>query len=684
MQFKKILRLGVFLFLSTSLLFPVYGDDKINEIDTIRAELFFIKDKNSPIYVKNKQKLQKIITKNKIDYSSYARFTDVHRLISEQKYNSAIYELNELIELGFEVSKCNELLGDISFKMQNPPKKTAQYFKLAIKYDSDNQEALYKLAKLYLKENKNILAIEYLKETIEKTEDCNFLNEIKGLILNNITPQNKYEANNLYEALASVYLKLGQKNKSYNALSKAIQINPRDMYLKYYLAGMLFEDKENDHALALLDSILSENSKDSQIKNLKAKILSKKGYIQEAEQEYFDILNDYPYSKQARYGIYKIYEDKLALDEIIRKVYLKDESFNPTLSDIYTFSNFLREMEDYKGAEIFDKFAKNIEKTEQEKLRLLKEQELKKQKEEQEKKEKELFAKKQKEELLKKQENEKKEAAKVIAKKEQAKKDLAKKKTIKKEASKKVVKIETPKEIIKPRQAKKTIFPKSKKYQELEQVAKKYLNLQPKTAQNYVAAANTYKQMEEQEIALKYYREAMKLDPTNSDIHYSIGLVQLELNRTKEAKISLQKAINLDEQNTKAKNLLVFVNQKIITEAINDAYGYYESGNYVSAFEIIDNKIKEYPKNAQLYYYRGLICSAMERNAAAIIDFQKAIEFDPSYYMAYYQLGKAYEKIRDERSALVAYEQFLSIEPDEKDLIEEIQQKVISLGAKYY
>ena len=71
-------------------------------------------------------------------------------------------------------------------------------------------------------------------------------------------------------------------------------------------------------------------------------------------------------------------------------------------------------------------------------------------------------------------------------------------------------------------------------------------------------------------------------------------------------------------------------------------------------------------------------------SAENAIDFQKAIEFDPSYYMAYYQLGKAYEKIRDERSALVAYEQFLSIEPDEKDLIQEIQQKVISLGAKYY
>ena len=47
---------------------------------------------------------------------------------------------------------------------------------------------------------------------------------------------------------------------------------------------------------------------------------------------------------------------------------------------------------------------------------------------------------------------------------------------------------------------------------------------------------------------------------------------------------------------------------------------------------------------------------------------QKSIELDASNYMSFYQLGKAYEKINDERNALVAYERFLSTEPDEKEL----------------
>lgn len=673
MQFKKILRLGVFLFLLISLLnCNVFAVEKINEIDTIRAELYFVKDKNSSSYIKTKQKLDKIIAKNKIDYSNYARFVDVQRLIFEQKYNSAMYELNELIELGFEVSKCNELLGDISAKTLNSPKKTAQYFKLAIKYDSENTEALYKLAKLYLKEKKNILAIEYLKETIENTDDCNFLKEIEGLIKNNITPQNKYEANNLYEALASIQLKLGNKEQGYKSLSKAIQINPKDIYLKYYLSNMLYEDKENDHALALLDSILNEYSKDTQIKNLKAKILLKKGYALDAQNEYLEILKDNPNSTQARYGIYKIYENRLKPNEIIKKVYLKDDSYSPTLRDVYAFSAFLREMEDIAAAEIFEKYAKNLEKikqAEQEKLNLAKEKE-EKEKQKQAEKQQKAFEKETKKEIKKEQE---KNTEKPIIKKEKTKKASTQKIT---------APVIQQKELEKPKP--KVISNKTKKYQELEQTAKKYLSIEPKTSQNYVAAANTYKQMNEQEIALYYYNEAKKIDPTNSDIYYSIGLVQLELNKIKDAKVNLEKAINLDTQNAKAKNLLNFVNQKIITETINEAYNYYENKNYVKSFEIIDNEIKNYPKNSQLYYYRALTCVAMNRNAAAIIDFQKAIEFDASYYMAYYQLGKAYEKVNDERSALVAYEKFLSIEPDEKELVDEIQKKVINLGAKYY
>ena len=710
MQFKKFTRLGsITLFLALTLLNPLsYADERLNEIDTIRAELSCISDKNSPYYIKTKQKLEKLIIKNKLNYTDEARLHDALRLIQEQKYNSAIYELNELINNAYQISKCNELLGDISQKLSYPAKKTAHYYKLALQYDRTNIDATYKLAKLYLKEKKNILAIENLKQVVNSTQDCNLLKEIEDLISNKIMPQNRYETNNLYEILAEIYLKLGQKEQALEAYSKAIQVNTKDIFLKYYLSGLLYESNNNNHALVLLDSILSQNPDDTQIKTIKAKILAKKGDIAGAEEQYREILNIYPTSKQAKYGIYKLYENRINPEEIIKRVYYKKQNYNPNLKDIVVFADFLEEMEDLRGAQDFRNYAKNIQETERKKA-LLKQEELKKAQEakilkeqenkklEQEKSLKQKIQTKQKikretqpkqqiqQEKLENQKAQQEAQTKQKAQQEALKKQQAlEKEKIKQAKTKKEKELKEYEKRAIEYERKKAIAKNPKKYQELKATADKYLSANPMTSQNYIAAANTYKQMGEPTSALLYYKEAMKLDPTNSNIYYNLGLTYFELNSEQSAKANLIKAINLDSDNTKAKNLLAFVNQKIITKAINEAYSYYEKKEYVKAFETLEKELKNYPQNSQLYYYRGLIYQAMNRNSAAISDFQKATEYDPSNYMSYYQLGKTYEKIGEERDALVAYEKFLSTEPDEKELVSEIEKKVITLGEKYY
>ena len=273
----------------------------------------------------------------------------------------------------------------------------------------------------------------------------------------------------------------------------------------------------------------------------------------------------------------------------------------------------------------------------------------------------------------------------VIAKKKQEEnkktQEILKKEKLKQQELKKQEEYEQ-KAILSERQ--KAIKKDPKKYQEYKKTIDKYLAQEAKDSTIYCAIANTYRQMGEPTSAIKYYREALKQNPTNSDIYYNMGLVYMELNSLETAKANLIKAINLDSENTKALTLLSFVNQKLITKIVNNAYSKYEAKEYLEALKILDNGIKYYPKNAQIYYYRALVYNAMDRNAASIIDLQKAIDIDPSYYMAYYQLGKTYEKIGDERSALVAWERFLSIEPDEKELIQEIQKKVVLLGEKYY
>ena len=217
-----------------------------------------------------------------------------------------------------------------------------------------------------------------------------------------------------------------------------------------------------------------------------------------------------------------------------------------------------------------------------------------------------------------------------------------------------------------------------------KKVIDSYLNVTPKTKDNYIAAANTYRQMGMPINALNYYKEALKLDPNNSDTYYFIGLINLELNNLESAKANLERAISLNGSNTKAKNLNTFVSQKIITNIINNAYSKYEKKQFQEAYNILNNGIKRFPNSAYLYYYRAIISEETAKYSSAISDLNKAIELDPSYCLSFYRLGKIYEKMHDGKSALVAYERFLSTEPDDKELVDEVQKKVIEMGKRYY
>lgn len=687
---------------------PVLADEKMDDIDILRSQLGLIKDKNSPDYVKIKQKLDKIISRNNVNYAPSARIVDVQRLIKEQKFNAAVYELNDLINKGIEVSKSNEILGDISVICGYLPRKIANYYKLALQHDANNISASYKLAKLYFKEKKNILAIEYLRYTVDRAYEEAFLFEIKDLILNGVAPLNKYEANNLYEILGDVYLKLNEKEEMYDAFYKALQIHPNDIYLKYRFSSLLYENDDNQAAITLFDSILNDNKHDSQIKISKAKTLEKQGDLLSAYGLYLEVLREFPYSKQAKIGIFNIYRNKLSPVEILNKIYANKQNYHADVQELNKFAKFLDEIDEQIAAQDFRNCAIKIEESKKREIIALeeakrqekiKQEEAKKQKELQQKalKNEKKLAKKETKKIKNnetkfenKQEVKKGENAKSLLKSENKKQKQEDKKALDKVVSEKKAQEKKIEEKNKAEQKtieqerKKAIQKDEKKYYELKAIADNYLSQEPITSQSYIAAANTYKQMGEPTSALKYYKEAMKLDPTNSDIYYNLGLTYFELNSPQSAKANLTKAINLDTENTKAKNLLAFVNQTIITKILNNSYELYEKKNYISAFEELDKGIKEYPTHAQMYYYRALIYIAMNRNAAAIIDLQKAIELDGSHYMAYYQLGAVYEKIKDERSALVAYEKFLSIEPDEAELVSQVQTKVVELGEKYY
>ncbi|MBR2068550.1 MAG: tetratricopeptide repeat protein [Candidatus Gastranaerophilales bacterium] len=357
----------------------VFASVKTEELDILRANLACQKDKTSQEYIKAKEKFNKLIISSKIDYSPAARLQDAERMISEQKYNSAIYELNDLIENNTEISKSNELLGDICLKSGKNNSKSAHYYKEALKADETNISATFKLAKLYLREKRNILGTEYLKKTIELSKTTLYFPEIENIILNKVKPQNRFEANNLYETLGVLYLKSGKSTQSYSAFSKALELNPEDICLRYQFANLLYLDNQTDTALSMYNTILKENPKDSQIRNSKAKILFKGGNALSANKEYLTILSQYPDSNQAKYGIYKIYKDKLTPEKIMLKFHDDDPYYALSINEVEEFYNFLNEIKDYEAVKIFNPYLEQLKKQEEDKRKATEQKLLKKQ-----------------------------------------------------------------------------------------------------------------------------------------------------------------------------------------------------------------------------------------------------------------------------------------------------------------
>lgn len=674
-------------------------EERLNDFDSLRGKMSFMKNKESKEFIKSREQLNKIISQNKINYDHASRLDDVIRLMSEKKYNAAIYELNSLIEEKYMVSKCYEFLGDICYQTKKPFKKTMSYYKKALESGTNNVSLLFKLAKICNADKKNILSIDFLNQAVENTDDYTILSEIEQFIQFKGNPANEFEANSLYETLGNVQLKLGKREEAYKNFTKAIQINQNDIYLKYYLTGLYFDDNYGNEALQLANKIIDENANDVQIKITRAKSLAKIGHLDTAYSEYLQILKQNPDSAQAKYGIYQLYRNHLSMYDVLRKIYTP-QNILITKEEVSNFARFLASMNDFQGAKNYNAYVNRINELEARERQRIQE-ELERQK-----REKELLIQRQKEEeearireekrkqeeLEEKIRREKELEAERIRQEEKRKEEEIRKQQeeIQQQAEAKFnLNNEKDEEIVKEQNKIKDELKKFKeknpeKYEEYKKSLDKYLAIEPKDSKTHFAIANTYKLMQMPSASLKYYNEAIKLDPTNSDLYYSLGLTHMELGDFETAKTNLKKSINLDKANGKAINLLSFVEQKLVRGYANDAYTKFEKNQYLDALDLLDKSLKDFPNNAQLYYYRALVYDGMNRNAAAIIDLQKAVSLDPSLYMGFYQLGMSYEKIKDGRNALVAYERFLSTEPDEKDLIEEVQKKVIYLGEIYY
>ena len=159
-------------------------------------------------------------------------------------------------------------------------------------------------------------------------------------------------------------------------------------------------------------------------------------------------------------------------------------------------------------------------------------------------------------------------------------------------------------------------------------------------------------------LAIDKYKEGIKLDPKNADIYISLGDVLMILNDIDGAIKSYCDAISVCPDNYRAysKAGLAFWENNLIEEAMVSLH---KSIHLNPEFDIAQN-------NLGVIYLDGLGCAA-----DSLPFFEKAIEINPSYTLAYFNAARANELLLNKTKAAEYYQMALDMNKLTEDLNEE-------------
>lgn len=161
--------------------------------------------------------------------------------------------------------------------------------------------------------------------------------------------------------------------------------------------------------------------------------------------------------------------------------------------------------------------------------------------------------------------------------------------------------------------------------QDYKNAISEYAKVNPPTFDTMIGIASSYQNLNDTRAAIDYYKKALALKPTDSDVAYYIGALYADSEEYANAEAYLNKALSLNKNNERASELLSQINAQNNANALNDAIKFYENEKYDESLALLNKVILQDDKNAYALYYRGMIYDAKKKITEAINDFKKAL-----------------------------------------------------------
>ena len=208
-----------------------------------------------------------------------------------------------------------------------------------------------------------------------------------------------------------------------------------------------------------------------------------------------------------------------------------------------------------------------------------------------------------------------------------------------------------------------------------------YSKINPPTFESLYGIGSCYFEQENLQKAIEYYTLALNKDKNNTSALNALAICHYNLQDIKNAKMFLNKSLQVDPSDSQAKELLKSINENSKLVYLNKAIDFYEKKQFSKALPLLNSVISSSP-SFEAYYYRAMVFDEMKKFSQAIKDYHAALNLNPYFALGYYLLALDFENLNNTSEAKKAFQNYLEKETDSNNsqFIEYAKQRMQNLN----
>lgn len=612
-----------------------------------RAALFYLKYYPSSQDVQNSssaianavQNLNVCLSELKFNTSPSSRYQKAKALRSDGSFAEAGYEFAQTLSDTSIKKNSLEQIGDIMKVLGNDP-RAAEYYQKAVAVGANDADLRLKYARVLDKLGRSDEAVNEYNFALTRSGDNS---EVLYSLEKIYRQKMELEPNNA-EVLSNLGAIMQKQNKYDEAIkyyNQSTQIDPSSVNTRLNMGTLYQQKKDFESAIAAYDSILTLYPNNVMANLYRAQCYAAMGQNEKALNGFKTVLSYDPNNKEAKNLMLETIRTSMSPQEVL--VYVEKNAANNTeaAKTLYDYALDLHKQEKYDDAVTYYKEVLRLGSENPEVSVNLA--------------------------IVYKQKNDLAQAVKIL---QEAKQKYPENTQI----------ADTLKTFLQEGSSQK-LLEASKLYGsgDYQKALSIYQAILPQNYDTMVGAAACYKGLNQDDKALELYKKAFQNKSTDSDVAYYIGVLYSEKENWEDSKYYLKKALALNKNNAKAKDLYDTVLEQADIKLVDKAIDLYDKKDYTKSQKLLNEVIATNAKNAYAYYYRGLISDAQKRYQAALIDYKKAMQFSPDLTVINYLIALDYDALLQYKNALFYYKKFVTLTKEDNEYKNYAQSRIKAL-----